>query len=224
MLPITVLPSYPAPHWYQLEKAFRALAGTSREFQVDMVDGSFAPSVSWPFSESEAIATSLKQLHSWSDTFALEFDCMVMQPEQYLDYMLAAGAKRIVIHYGSTDNYNDILAHAAAHQYKIGLAFTCTTLLSEVIPYIPQFDYIQVMGIKAVGQQGQPFAAETYTQVRALRAQYPELEIAIDGGVNARTMPALYAAGANRFAPGSAIIAASDPAATYKQLQALVTS
>ncbi len=53
---------------------------------------------------------------------------------------------------------------------------------------------------------------------------YPQLEIAIDGSVNTATLPLLKAAGANRFAPGSAIAKAEDPKRAYEQLLSMVLS
>jgi pentose-5-phosphate-3-epimerase len=48
------------------------------------------------------------------------------------------------------------------------------------------------------------------------------LEIAVDGAVNKETITQLLAAGANRFAPGSAVSKALDPALAYKQLAELI--
>ena len=84
-------------------------------------------------------------------------------------------------------------------------------------------DFVQLMGIKEVGRQGQPFAEETFARVKKLRSVYPELEIAIDGGVNQETIPGLAEAGASRLAPGSAIAKQADPKAAYLDLKKLLT-
>lgn len=221
MLSLSIVPSLPAASREQLEVLLGALKGTVQEFQIDIVDGQFVPHVSWPFTEPEPLA-ALATLASWSQSFDLEIDCMVSEPYQYLDTLVALGTKRVVVHLGSTADYLQIIAHAKANAYQLGFATTADTPLSALETWIPEIDFVQLMGIAAVGQQGQPFDMRTLARARELRTRYPDLEIAVDGAVNSDTIPLLYAAGVNRFAPGSAIAQATDPIAAYEALRALI--
>lgn len=218
---ITLLPSYPAPGEEELFAALDNLAGVSPEFQIDMVDGKFVDAISWPFTEGD-FSTAIDTLPESVSQFVLEFDCMVMEPIQYLDDLYRVGAGRVIVHHGSTQDYESCVAHAREHGYQIGLAILPTVELSEVKELIEDFDYVQVMGIAEVGKQGQPFAEESLTLIAAIRELFPEKEIAVDGSVNADTIPALIKAGANRLAPGSAIIAAPNQAAAYQELVGLI--
>lgn len=222
MLPISVVPSLPALSFTEIESLCASLAGVAPEIQIDIVDGVYVPLVSWPFTESDPVA-ALGKLTQFTDVFSLEMDCMVCNPEQYLDVFVALGVTRVAIHVGSTTAYAEIIAHARLHGYTLGFALTNDTPLDVLMQYIDEIGYVQLMGIKEVGQQGQPFDERTLARARALRLQFPELEIAVDGSVNASTMPQLYAAGVTRFAPGSAIAKTADPLHSYKQLLALVT-
>ncbi len=222
---ITVAPSYPAPDWETLQSALGDLVGVASAFQIDMVDGVFAPSVSWPFSDlSSTFQSAIAQLKPYIDQFEFEFDCMVSEPLQYLDVLQQSGAKRIIVHYGSTDNYQACLEHAHTNEYMLGLALLPTTNLEVSAELVSQFSFVQVMGIAKVGKQGQPFATEALGLIRQLRAKFPGLEIAVDGGVNAHTIPDLVAAGATRLAPGSAVIAQNNRAEAYQGLVDLVNS
>ncbi len=221
-LPVQVLPSLPAQSFDEIVSLTDALRGIAKEIQVDIVDGTYVPLVSWPFTEEDP-RNALWKLQQFTDDFSIEMDCMVCHPEQYLDIFVALGVKKVIIHVGSTDAYTDIIAHAYTYGYQIGLAFTNDTPLDLLEKYYEDIDYVQLMGIAEVGQQGQPFDIRTLKRVRFLRAKYPDLTIAIDGSVNEHTIPQLYAAGANRFAPGSAIAKTTNPAASYKHLLSLVT-
>lgn len=221
MLSLSIVPSLPAASREQLEALLTALAGTVREFQIDIVDGRFVPPVSWPFTESDPIA-ALATLAPWSQKFELEIDCMVTEPYQYLDTLVALGAKRIIVHLGSTTDYLQIIGHAKAHAYRLGFAATADTPLAELETWIPDINFVQLMGIAAVGQQRQPFDVRTLSRARELRVRYPDLEIAVDGAVNSVTIPLLYAAGVNRFAPGSAVAEAADPVLAYEALRTLI--
>ena len=217
----SLVPSLPAASWEELESLLQALTGVSVGFQVDLVDGSFAPSRSWPFTEAAAVS-DIARLKPYATTYELEIDCMIEQPEQYLDQLVGIGASRVIVHYGSTAVWETILSHQRTHGYLLGLAITNDIPLAAVTEPLSQVGFVQVMGIATVGAQGQPFDERTLETVTTLRAAYPALEIAVDGSVNADTIPRLLAVGANRFAPGSAISRAVDPVAAYKQLQALL--
>ena len=216
-----IVPSLPASSYGELEKLFGALKGVADEIQVDIVDGEFAPFVSWPFTEPD-VRLALKNMAQYKDIFQLEIDCMIMRPERFLDLFVEIGFRRVVVHLRSTDAYEDIITHARAHGYTIGFATVNDVPLAELETYIEKIDFVQIMGIKAIGQQGQPFDERTFTRVRELRDKYPSLEIAVDGSVNKDTIVPLLETGVNRFAPGSAIAKAEDPLAAFRELENLL--
>jgi pentose-5-phosphate-3-epimerase len=218
---VSIAPSLPAQSFEELQTLLGALRGTATEVQIDMVDGVFVPSVSWPFTEHD-VEGALQKLAPFAKDFAIEVDCMCMHGEQYLETFAALGVKRVIVHAGTTELYGACIEHAKSHGYKIGLGILNTTPRSFVEEYVPLFDFVQVMGIEHIGVQGRPFDERTLGTISSLRALYPSLEIAVDGAVNVDTIMRLKNAGANRFAPGSAIVKSADAVASYKHLQALV--
>lgn len=217
----SIAPSLPASSFNQLENLARALNGVTQELQIDLVDGIFAKPASWPFTEPEPVA-EFKKIESLPANFLIEVDCMVMHPEQYLSWFEEEAITRVLIHIGSTERYKEIFAHAKTYGYKVGIAFTNDVPLAKVAVLIPEVDYVQVMGIETVGKQGQPFDERTLQTIISLRTQYPTMEIAVDGAVNENTIRRLQEAGANRFAPGSAISGAENPADALQQLVQLL--
>ena len=77
------------------------------------------------------------------------------------------------------------------------------------------------MGIEKIGYQGQPFDERVIDQVKALRKEYPELIISVDGGVSFDTAPRLIEAGANRLVVGSVIFNSLDIRETVLALRSL---
>lgn len=218
----SLAPSLPAASWDELHALWKRFEGNLPELQVDIVDGVFAPHLSWPFTEDAGVQ-ALYHLHEWTGTH-IEIDAMCMHPESYLSLFQEVGATRVVIHAESTEAYRECLLHRAEHGYHMGLGIMNTTSWKLIEEWVPQFDYVQVMGIAVIGAQGQPFDERTLGTVSKLRAAFPEYEIAVDGAVNADTIPHLIEAGANRFLPGSAIAKSADPIAAYKQLTVLLPS
>ena len=218
---ISLVPSLPASSFEELQTLTQALKGVAKGLQLDMVDGVFAPHLSWPFTEEDPVA-ALSRVSELTADLEVEVDCMCIEPQTYLDALVASGVRRVVIHYGSTVDYASCFAHAKAHGYKIGLALTNDVPLAEVYPYRADIDFVQVMGIAHVGAQGQSFDVRTLDTVSKLRTLDPSLEISVDGSVNAQTIPSLLQSGVNRFAPGSAISKAPDPRAAYEHLAGMV--
>lgn len=216
---ITIVPSYPAPSFEDLVDLALDISGVCDELQVDIVDGEFVEAQSWPFNQGDAeVAEELGKLMELPSGLALELDCMVLDPVQYLDIFVGLGVARVIIHFGSTNYYEECLEHAANNDYVIGLALLPSTNFDEVSSLIERFDYVQVMGIAEVGAQGQSFDERSLGLISAIRKAFPGKEIAVDGAVNTETIPALVAAGATRLAPGSAIVKAVDRAVAYEKL------
>ena len=80
------------------------------------------------------------------------------------------------------------------------------------------------MGIADIGAQGQPFNERVLERIKQLRATYTDVVISIDGSMNEETIPQARAAGADRFAVGSALLTASNRMLQYQKLEQLAAS
>lgn len=220
-----VYPSLPAAEFTELEQLAVSVSGATEYFQIDLVDGRFAPHTSWPFSEVHDEASVISELEKAvvvTEQFSTGFDCMIRDPHRFFATFATLGAKRVIIHYGSTDSMEDCVKMAAQYPFKLGLAVLNDHNRDEWSKLIPQVAFIQVMGIKNVGVQGQPFDERTLDTASWLRMNYPMLDIGIDGSVNADTIAALQRAGANWFAPGSAVSRANNPKTALRELSELI--
>ena len=63
---------------------------------------------------------------------------------------------------------------------------------------------------------------DLYFQVKALRDEFPGLDIEVDGGVSPSTIQLCAEAGANMIVSGSAIMKSSDPKGVINQLRSVV--
>ena len=66
-------------------------------------------------------------------------------------------------------------------------------------------DFVQFMGIKKIGYQGQEFDTEVLDKISDLRKNFPDTIISVDGGVNFENAQDIVEAGVNRLVSGSAI-------------------
>ena len=189
----------------------------SPEIHVDVVDGKFVPFVSWPYEPSGVP----KEVHNATDGFTLEVDLMVENPLAAGDAWLLAGADMLVFHV-ETVGLDAFTRFAESTKISIGISALNDTPLSVLLPYAEVADYIQLMGIKEIGTQGQSFDERVLDRMVDLKSRLPKLPISIDGSVNKETIAKIAKAGANRLICGSAITKASDPYVAHRELSKLI--
>lgn len=190
------------------------------EIQIDVVDGEFVNSMSWPYGVGE-MSGDPSQLGALGEAIGIEFDLMVLNPHIEVERFLIARPARIIVHADARPDVAALSTRIRNAGVRFGLACSNDTPLEVFLEDLAHADYAQCMGITPVGAQGRPFDERTLERVRAVRARFPKMEIAVDGSVNKDTIPLLKEAGATRFACGSAILHATDPASSYRELTAL---
>jgi ribulose-phosphate 3-epimerase len=203
------------------EAEVRAMTTTlsfSKEFHLDLVDGVFVPSSSWPFEP----AGNPLGVKPFTDKFTLEVDLMVARPYAAAKAWIEAGADMLVFHMETTDlgSFNDFVEHTPG--VSVGISLHGNTPMEAFLPYVSCADYVQLMGIHTIGLQGQPFDEEVFEKIALVKVHYPNKMISIDGSVNSETIPKLIEAGVDRLIVGSAIVKQLDPYAAYQALQTLV--
>ncbi len=214
---IPIVPAVIPQSFEALRDAAKQLS-FSPELHVDVVDGTFVDSRSWPY-VPEGVPLSIKP---YTDTYTLEVDLMVMDPISAATAWIKAGADILVFHTESCQPA-DLEAFSRDHAVSVCIALQNNTPLDVLQSYLPYIDGVQLMGIPVIGKQGQPFDDRVLERIRGVRTLAPSLPITIDGSVNEATIQAVVEAGAHRLICGSAIIGSEDPYAAYVRLRALVS-
>jgi ribulose-phosphate 3-epimerase len=131
------------------------------------------------------------------NTRDFEVHLMVEKPESIMDRWIERGARRVSIHEPS--------AKLAEYRGKaeIGYAIELEKPLEEYEPFFDFVDFIHLMSIDEIGAQGRPFDEKVFGRIKALQAKYPNLPIAVDGGVSVENYEQLLALGADRLIVGS---------------------
>lgn len=226
-----IIPAVIPEDYDDLKSHLGKIVSLVSEVQIDITDGKFVPSKSWPYTRGGDITFDMikREEHGmpfW-DQLDFEIDLMVDKPEQVVDEWIRAGAKRVVIHYESTPHIRNLLKDLQKKYepmrqtllgFEIGLAVGIGTPNADIYPYLERVDaeglmpvdFIQFMGIRKIGFQGEPFAEEVLGKIREMRARFPGIIISVDGGVSLETAPLLLEAGANRLIAGSAIFESED--------------
>jgi len=200
-----------------LRQLVSRLAGLP-EIHLDVVDGIFVPFISWPYNNQELPRVAKESL----DVFSLEVDLMVNKPLAAAHNWIEAGADQLVFHVEtiSLASFKDFTDNT---NMTIGISSNNDTDFNIIKEYLPYADYVQVMGIGAIGTQGQPFDVRSLNRIAMIRENFPNLAISIDGSVNAETLPKLVSLKLNRYIIGSAIIKQDDQILAYKKFTTMAT-
>lgn len=231
-----IIPAILPKSYDEVEDKLDLVAGHASRVQIDICDGSYVPNRTWPYLKAhqddqifEAIVGQDQALPHWEDT-DVEFDLMVKKPYEKIPDFISAGASRIVVHKASmsADELNDVVRDYGKHSeelgpfdVELGLGLPFDAKPEDVKPYVADIHFVQVMGIRNVGFQGQSFDPQAIETVRALRQAFPELIISVDGGVNLDTGKELVEAGVDRLVVGSAIFGSDNPLETLQSFEAL---
>ncbi len=176
---------------------------------IDIADGRFVPNKTWADPDAIRDATVPD----------IELHLMVEDPEAEIkQWEDVPQVKRYIVHVESKTNIPNIIGKAKKEDRDVTLALNPGTSINTIEPYANKISVVQCMGV-VPGFQGQPFEPKTLEIIKKLQEKYPKLTIAVDGHVDAETMPQLIAAGATHLCIGSAIFKAENPEVAYKQLQ-----
>jgi ribulose-phosphate 3-epimerase len=208
--------------------------------QVDVCDGKFVPSKCWPYindtGEFKNIVEEAEGFPFW-ETLDFEADLMVQNPENIVEDWIKAGARRLIIHLESSKNIYDLVKDLrkkygyvgqSSYDIEVGIGVNVDTpniSLSEFLKPNNEgrslADFVQFMGIRKIGYQGQEFDPDVLEKISDLRTNFPDTIISVDGGVSFEDAPDIIAAGANRLVSGSAVYGSDDIRSAIAEMQNL---
>lgn len=221
---VEIVPAILPDSFEELETRLAHLHGGPRAVQLDVCDGMFVRTRTWPYHPRDRarfteILRGDEGLPYWQE-FDFEVDLMVHHPERHVHQWVSAGVDRVVFHLRSRHDWKE-LSDAVGATASIGVALDLETPYERLYEYAARVDYIQIMGIQRLGVQGSELDQRVYAHVSAVRREFPDVTIQIDGGVTLENARSLIAAGADRLVVGSAIVRAESPLSAYRSFTLL---
>lgn len=224
---IEIVPTVMPESYKDFVEKIERVAPFVKTIQIDVMDGKFVPSASWPYnfesSDENEVDPEWKKLIEqetgiphW-DTIKFEIDLMVVDQIEQAQNWISAGIDRVIFHIEALQKQEtekgkeNILAEIfkiKEQGVEISMALVPETSNEVLNEYLDFLDSVQFMGINKIGFQGQEFAPEVLEKIAQLHSQKPELPISVDGGVSFKTARDLVGAGAVRLASGSTIFTA----------------
>ena len=222
---ITVIPAI-IPHTKeQLEEEIEKVLKFAKLVQIDVSDGVFVPTKSWPYNNQDAeFFNKLKNGEvGWPHWQDLDFEIhlMIKNPEDTVLDWIKTGVSSVVAHIEATDNFQKVIDICKENSVSVGVAIKPSTDIEKLKPFVPQIDFIQVMGNDLLGKHGILLDKKAIDMITRLRELYPERIIGIDIGVTTETAETLVSAGANKLISGSAILDSDNSEEVFKYFESL---
>lgn len=199
-----ILPSLLLCDFGDLKTEVARLAEAGTEIlHLDVMDGHFVPNLTYGM----PIVQGLRR-HT---DMPLDVHLMISDPLEYAKPMVDAGADLLTFHIEAIHSGE---AAETAERIRelgvsVGVALNPETPLSTLAPCLPLVDMVLVMSVEA-GFGGQAFNPIALEKLRAIREQYPDLLLEIDGGIDTETIGPAREAGCDLFVVGSAIFRQDD--------------
>ncbi len=203
--PLRIAPSILSADFSRLGAEVDAIVAAGADYiHVDVMDGHFVPNISFG-------APVMKSIRSVTDR-PFDVHLMIAPTDAYLADFAQAGADIITVHAEAGPHLHRSLQAIRALGKKAGVALNPATPVSAIQHVIDDVDLILVMSVNP-GFGGQKFIPESLTKIRQAKALIGgrDIDLEVDGGVDANNARAIVDAGANVLVAGSAVYAGNDP-------------
>lgn len=184
---------------------------------VDVMDGHFVPNLTLGPGITAAVrkATSLP----------VDVHLMIENPDRYVQAFVDAGADWITVHQEATPHLNRCLDQIRKAGARPGVALNPSSPVTLLDDVVDDLDLLLIMSVNP-GFGGQSFLSGAPAKIGRARALLDRAGssavLQVDGGVDARTIGACAAAGADNFVAGSAVY--GHPEGAEAGIQALRTA
>lgn len=206
---VKISPSILASDYANLQSELERIS-TSDLIHVDVMDGHFVPNISI----GAPVTAACKKVCD----VPFDVHLMISNPLDYAEDFAKAGADIICFHSECNSDTEETINKILSLGKKAGLAIKPATPIDEVVKYLDKLSMVLVMTVEP-GFGGQSFMESTMPKVEAIRKINPDIDIEVDGGINAETIKIAAKAGANVFVAGSAVFKSENPAETIALLR-----
>ena len=193
--------------------------GGADAVHFDVMDGHFAPNLSFGIPVLEALAAKTR--------LPIDVHLMVERPERLLGEYLRAGAAWVSVHWEAARHLDRVLSEIREAGARAGVALNPATPVAMLDDCLHNLDFVLLMSVNPgfAGQEFLPGAVDKVWRLRRLmegeaaRLGGRRVEIAMDGGIGQDNIHGLAAAGVDTAIAGSAVFGRDDPAAAISALK-----
>ena len=167
---------------------------------IDVMDGSFVPSISFGMPVLASIKGHTQQV--------MDVHLMVTEPIRYVEDFAKAGADILTVHVEACENLVETVDKIHACGMKAGVSIKPNTPVSALEPVLDKTEMFLIMSVEP-GFGGQAFIPESLDKIRELKnlldTREIQADIEVDGGIHHSNVTQVLDAGANIIVAGTAV-------------------
>ena len=167
---------------------------------IDVMDGSFVPSISFGFPIMQSIRGCTERM--------FDVHLMIEEPIRYIAEFAKAGADIITVHAEACKHLDRTIEVIKEQGLLAGVALNPATPVEMIRHVLPKVDMVLIMTVNPGlgGQRLIPYTIDKIREVKKLiEEQELKVDIEVDGGINLSNVEEVMDAGANIIVAGSAI-------------------
>jgi len=211
-----IIPAFLTESEQQFDTQLRLIQEDCEFIQVDILDGSLFPHISW----HDPVAIGNMTIKP-----KIELHLMVENPLPIIELWKkhVPNVKRAVVSAEMHRPLGSIIAEIKEKSHlETGVAINPETPLKEIEDVLHIIDQLTIMGVHS-GAMGQTFLGEMILdKIKQAKHHRPGLLVEIDGGVTEELIPILMNAGADRIVSGSLIFHDQNPTTKLQRLNTFV--
>jgi len=200
-----IIPAILAENFNDCLKMLKQAESFTDYVQIDLMDGDFVSSRSFPGEEINRINASI----------SFEIHLMVKDPPSLMAQINHPCLKKVIFHYESEINHLDFIRRMKERGIPTGIALNPDTQLDEFKAISGHVETLLFLAVNP-GHYGSPFRPEVLKKIEEARHIFPNKMISVDGGISLDNLSLFRGIGVDAVCIGSRIFL-GNPEENYKK-------
>ncbi|MFH0904993.1 MAG: hypothetical protein V1854_07425 [Methanobacteriota archaeon] len=199
-----IVPALLADNFEEFLFRFRQAEAFADYVQVDLMDGAFVPSMSFPG----------KKINDIQTVIPFEVHLMVKHPAAYMTRIDNSKLKKVIFHFESEVKHIEFINQLRKRGIKAGLAIKPETEIDSFKEIAEHVDTLMFLTVDPCCY-GNPFKHEVMGKIEKARKIFRDKLISADGGVSLENLHSFFSLGVDYVCVGSRIFLEDDPEEKY---------
>jgi ribulose-phosphate 3-epimerase len=202
---VKIVPAVLAENYDDFVSRLRQAESFTDYIQVDLMDGTFVPSPSFPREKLKNIKTSID----------FEIHLMVKHPAAYMSGIENPNLKKVIFHFESDVKHLDFIEQMRKRVIDIGMAIKPETEIEEFKSIAENVNTLMFLTVDPCCY-GNPFKSEVMEKIGKARHIFKDKILSADGGVSLENLRLFLEAGIDYICVGSRVFLGENPAKNYE--------